>query len=1218
MRSWVWAVAVGMLLPVLALAEEVVPDLGQLRGIERYEGPESGKVLLKQNGFAVVPRYYHRIFSLYSDTELPHYVTMDSVHHTYQVIFEDLLKELETALSEELGTLTRSLRDQFKADGDPVQVRAHAFFTVADALLSEEDSPGPAGAELALIRAAAGVAPSPLFGYAMDYTQFKPRGFYVETPELRRYFRVMSWYGLAAFRLENAAETETACLIAKTLSETPDARAGWEKIDGLYRYLVGPCDDLTPLDYAAAGPDGLTRLPDPRVNSMVLALQDPNDWVRHVKGMRFLGKRYIPDSELFTNTTDPKVPGRFLPSGLDVLAANGSAHAKELLAKHPGTTTADYAAGRAKSESTFSELRTQTPATQYGGVLRVLQTMTASPVPQAPAFVKTPAYTDKNCMSALAAWAGTRHTLLLHVKQSFCTAGGMSGGLSGLQGYVEPNRDFFQAMGVLSEGVIAKFTPFNLVSLPRLKQFHTLVGQLEQMVISELSGVPFTQEETETLLKYKGVLVSLQEPKATEVGDQAFAWMAIVADVHSDLLHEQCLEVGTGAAMPIYVAMEYQGQWYLLVGGVYSYYEFQQPIADRLTDEAWRERWYRGQVPPPPSWTASYLASGYDAQALIERVRKGERVEELLSVDDPAVDELLTKVLDPGSEFREAENFYWLMHCAGTRLGRKAVPALLKMIREGEAPSHSYRDAEHQKYFPEKERFLAFAVNAVRPMITPEDFPAIREILLGGEKERVKSVLYALPQAYPKETEEFMRAVLHETDKPETRHACLGWLGWAGSKENTPELIALWKAGDAATKWQVMSALLSIWRVEPEQSEANGRARVLSAADDRQIEAWKGDFLATVLGFLSDMDPQEVMDAQDAIRKEEQSYSPADKPKELWDRQSNIESMQQTMASCIRLTGEQKMTGAVPFIGRWWQIFTDRSEVCCAEALAKLGTDEAVDLLLAPLHQEERIPKHADIFQGLAVAKSPRTVPVLQHLLSDSRPMNGSVGRVQDCAAGALAAIYPKGPGFDANKEELERNARIVLWKAFLERGASEESLSDAEKGQALLRAAQEEEKDGLPLTALALCMEIRQLLATGKDASEELAEVERNIVRLGGEEARSIAVKLSSMKDTIERDLADFEKNPQLAAGEGRVNLNTYDILPAYLQPSLRQMKTSDSFRKAGSSITGAYLDPWGSPYFVTHPARDGTSWIEIYSWGPNRKDDGGQGDDILIQVPN
>jgi hypothetical protein len=46
------------------------------------------------------------------------------------------------------------------------------------------------------------------------------------------------------------------------------------------------------------------------------------------------------------------------------------------------------------------------------------------------------------------------------------------------------------------------------------------------------------------------------------------------------------------------------GQQLVAVGGVFSYYEFKQPIADRLTDEAWQAMDPR---PARPVWTASFV-----------------------------------------------------------------------------------------------------------------------------------------------------------------------------------------------------------------------------------------------------------------------------------------------------------------------------------------------------------------------------------------------------------------------------------------------------------------------------------------------------------------------------------------------------------------------------------------------------------------------------------
>ena len=45
-----------------------------------------------------------------------------------------------------------------------------------------------------------------------------------------------------------------------------------------------------------------------------------------------------------------------------------------------------------------------------------------------------------------------------------------------------------------------------------------------------------------------------------------------------------------------------KGRFHVALGGVYSYYEFHQPVSDRLTDEAWRSMLASGEVPARPDW----------------------------------------------------------------------------------------------------------------------------------------------------------------------------------------------------------------------------------------------------------------------------------------------------------------------------------------------------------------------------------------------------------------------------------------------------------------------------------------------------------------------------------------------------------------------------------------------------------------------------------------
>jgi len=130
------------------------------------------------------------------------------------------------------------------------------------------------------------------------------------------------------------------------LTLTEEARERWQRIDRTYSYLIGPCDDLMPEEYAAliramqrgrikGDPlewfrNQATALRDPRINSMVLRPEQMGQWRTLTKGMRFFGPRYLPDSELFQEVTVPKVRDRLFPSGLDVMAANGAARARQI------------------------------------------------------------------------------------------------------------------------------------------------------------------------------------------------------------------------------------------------------------------------------------------------------------------------------------------------------------------------------------------------------------------------------------------------------------------------------------------------------------------------------------------------------------------------------------------------------------------------------------------------------------------------------------------------------------------------------------------------------------------------------------------------------------------------------------------------------------------------------------------------------------------------
>ena len=216
-------------------------------------------------------------------------------------------------------------------------------------------------AELALIAAHKGFAPSPLFTYVEDYSQYVPRGHYTRSTRLRRYFQTMMWYGRMTFILRGGhpygpgnepflvsretarKQTLAASMLTRILNKgkLPDgrpARALWERIYAVTAFYVGLADDLGPQEYAAAmrgafgpaaGPANLiekgsmfdlqrelAKFRTPAIyggtgQQMVAdGRADPDALLKMLHktaGLRLMGQRFVPDSYAMGRLVYPAV-----------------------------------------------------------------------------------------------------------------------------------------------------------------------------------------------------------------------------------------------------------------------------------------------------------------------------------------------------------------------------------------------------------------------------------------------------------------------------------------------------------------------------------------------------------------------------------------------------------------------------------------------------------------------------------------------------------------------------------------------------------------------------------------------------------------------------------------------------------------------------------------------------------------------------------------------
>jgi hypothetical protein len=518
--------------------------------------------------------------------------------------------------------------------------------------------------ELGLIEGHAGLTLSPIFGCYEDYSQYVPRGHYTRNEDFERYFRAMMWYGRMSFHLINpddpeAARRETrgALLIVRALHNAQvggeparDAVTVWERIYEPTAFFVGTADDLTVYDYAAVAQQVYGGLPDPtmladeaRLDAFVAAARqlrppaivgglvtDQEDPEEVTMGFRFMGQRFIPDSYVFQQlvydqvklyrgtgqpfTLSPSQAGpiRGFPRGLDVPAVLGSARALDILTAEGDTDYEGYDAQLAKLQAEFAALpEGQWTANLYWNWLHTLRPLLEPKGDGYPYFMRSSAWVDKDLHTWLGSWTELRHDTILYAKQSYTIfATSAMPETEPARGYVEPQPEVYARLAALTAQMRAGLSDRGLLNAEmtgKLAGMEQLLLALKEISEKELRGEELTDGEYATIRAIGGALEGLttfSEEIDGEVASQADERMALVADVHTDPNTGQVLEEGVGDAFPIYVVVPVEGQQVVALGGVFSYYEFKWPMADRLTDESWQEMSPR---PDRPAWTGTFI-----------------------------------------------------------------------------------------------------------------------------------------------------------------------------------------------------------------------------------------------------------------------------------------------------------------------------------------------------------------------------------------------------------------------------------------------------------------------------------------------------------------------------------------------------------------------------------------------------------------------------------
>lgn len=612
---------------IAAIANCAAPprlDLSQVAGIEQVELTPSARALLEKNGFVVLGGAGRHIGAFYwAHQPLPKFITVD-------VVVEVLLLEMELGLvaleehqadrlREAHALLWKAARAMEVPDpARPALRRVLALLAVGRRLLDPhwmlpDDFPDRdvVDAELAKALRAQGQEPSLLWRRPLDWTAFKPVGPYAATEPLQRYHRFSRWWGAAGLQADDPEERICAAILAGLVVRTSEAAAILQEVESVYDLLLGGTDDVPARALVPARVDGLELPRD-------LGSDALDAWIRRAfakaatprlakSGDRVAGPsfRLLPPRLTLESTIQSQLtfPGRWLPRGLDTLAARGNRRARDLVVAQEPTAEARTHLDRLLAKGVDAlDLPDDHLQRRFWELCDAMSRLPSGD--RIPAFMKSEAWQDRGLAAALATWAGARELYSPRVHEVFER--------KGVSKYVppiiEPNLEAWRRLVDLCRAAVDLFRRAGMKWESDALLF---AGRFERLAERQLRGERVVEEDMIFGDRhFDALLLLLLENEFRE------GWPGPTADRRVCVSFAKTTDASGSrietarwagkACCPIFVVGEFEGRPQLYLGGVLDYREFDLPAERALTRADFRALMDSKEAPPAPGWTRSY------------------------------------------------------------------------------------------------------------------------------------------------------------------------------------------------------------------------------------------------------------------------------------------------------------------------------------------------------------------------------------------------------------------------------------------------------------------------------------------------------------------------------------------------------------------------------------------------------------------------------------
>ncbi len=518
-------------------------------------------------------------------------------------------------------------------------------------------------ADIEEIYAAKNIGASPLFKQydpeiKTDYTQFTPRSHYAKNSALRAYFRTMMYLGRSSYLLHSPLGIADTNLLVKQMGVKNGSVMpldAWNKISTITSFYAGQSDDISYNEYKAFVSSvlgttlsddmliakenveklssNLGKLRKPKILSDVIIDEDiaslnKDDLLKKSLAFRIFGQRFSFDGWILNDLTagqeqtPVKLPSS--PSALFIPAAFGDQQAKQYSGEflgQSGFNQSEVDGFFGKLEQKKNDIGKVTTKEWFDSLgsswLYILGSLTHNYGSHYPAYMQSKSFLSKQIQSFLGSYAELKHDTLLYAKQSYAELGAGAPDLPIppiVKGFVEPNLEFWNRFNTLLDRTSSLFNDNGVFkegsALNRLSEFKEYAAFYKAIAEKELRSEAISDDDYEKLRTIKlSFMAQPFESSGIDPTDKT-GQTALVADIHTDAVQNKIVYEATAKPYLMLAIVGNENTPRVTAGLVYNHYEFSEPIGQRLTDEAWKERVYTnpGLLPAKNFWYQSLFA----------------------------------------------------------------------------------------------------------------------------------------------------------------------------------------------------------------------------------------------------------------------------------------------------------------------------------------------------------------------------------------------------------------------------------------------------------------------------------------------------------------------------------------------------------------------------------------------------------------------------------